>query len=478
VIAVVVLTVLAACWPTCLSLHEKWVDTANLGDTHGYLVAGVSAFLLWQANRGVGRSRAPVRFWPVFSLAGVGLIWVVGVRSGLAAVEFALLPILLWLAIRAAAGPEAGQRSMFGVAYLYFAMPLWSIINPILQGVTVQVVRAMLRVVGIPSHFVGNVVQIPAGSFEIAGGCSGLHFFVVALAIAALMGEMRGDDWRGRMKLLLLAAALALVCNWLRVFTIILAGHFTHMQHYLVAQSHYGYGWMLFALTMVVFFVLERRVDVTGTRPPATRPEFHEDRGATGYGSFRPAAAVVVAMLLMTTMQWLAARPARATLTAFVPSESASFAAVEPVTWQPVIVGADMRQNHRFILPNGDLVEQHQFFFLNQRQGKELGGYHNDPTAGDVAYSAGTTSLAGHPTTLFETREAGGESWLVAVSYGSGGGRYATALPAQLSYALQSMARLRSVPSTVTVWRAQCRPDCQTAEQLLSQFVATKNTDL
>src|SRR5690606_24257028 len=129
-----------------------------------------------------------------------------------------------------------------------------------------HVVRGLLRVVGIPSHFIGNDVQIPAGTFEIAGGCSGLHFFVVALAIGALMGEMRGDDWRGRLKLLLLAGALALVCNWLRVFTIILAGHYTHMQHYLVAQSHYGYGWMVFALAMVVFFVLERRIAITANR--------------------------------------------------------------------------------------------------------------------------------------------------------------------------------------------------------------------
>ena len=45
-------------------------------------------------------------------------------------------------------------------------------------------VRVLLRTVGIPAYFDGLQFQIPAGSFEIAGGCSGLHFLIVALAIA------------------------------------------------------------------------------------------------------------------------------------------------------------------------------------------------------------------------------------------------------------------------------------------------------
>lgn len=476
-IAAAILAVLAACWPTCLALHEKWVDTANLGDTHGYLVAAVSAFLLWQANRGAARSTGPGRRWPVLALTGVGLVWVVGVRSGVAAVEFALLPILLWLAIRAAAGPDAGRRSVFAVAYLYFAMPLWGIINPILQGGTVHVVRGLLRVVGIPSHFIGNDVQIPAGTFEIAGGCSGLHFFVVALAIGALMAEMRGDDWRGRLKLLLLAGALALVCNWLRVFTIILAGHYTHMQHYLVAQSHYGYGWMVFALAMVVFFVLERRIAITANRadpPPGAVPA-----GTTPLRhAFRPVATVMVAMFVLASLQWLTARPARATPLEFSPPPGSAFTAADAAPWQPVIAGADAHQGQRFVSTDGEAVERHEYSFLNQKQGKELGGYDNDPAAGAQVLSARGTVLAGLPATLYETRDARGEGWLVAVSYGAGAGRYPTPLPAQLTYALKSLVRLRSLPSTVTVWRAPCRPDCAAAEQLLHQFVATTETDL
>jgi exosortase/archaeosortase family protein len=99
----------------------------------------------------------------------------------------------------------------------------------------VHVVRAALRLTGVPSYFSGELVQIPAGVFEIQGGCSGLHYFIVGLAVAVLLGELRRDPWRTRLRWVLVGGALALASNWVRVYTIILAGHLTHMQSYLVS---------------------------------------------------------------------------------------------------------------------------------------------------------------------------------------------------------------------------------------------------
>jgi len=55
---------------------------------------------------------------------------------------------------------------------------------------------------------VDNYVHIPSGTFEIAGGCSGLHFFIVALAISALYGELQRDSIKIRVALICLAALL------------------------------------------------------------------------------------------------------------------------------------------------------------------------------------------------------------------------------------------------------------------------------
>jgi exosortase len=396
---------------------------------------------------------------------------VIAVRAGLFGVQVLLLPPLLWLAIRAALGRIQARRNLFAVAYLYFAMPLWAAINPVLQWGTVYVVRGMLRVAGVPAYFFGNSVQIPSGTFEIAGGCSGLHFFVVALAIAALMGELRNDDWRGRFKLLLLAGVLAVVTNWIRVFTIILAGHFTHMQHTLVADSHYFYGWVLFAVAMIVFFLLERRMPLPSPGEPAA-----PDRAPAGSRGWRTQSlaftTVVVCGLAM--LQWLSARPAQATpepvpqLPGWVQGEART-------SWQPLVSGADASIRSAYRSGDAYVIERHVYLFMSQRQGKELGGYGDDPSGGATVTRSWRQAVGPLEAVVHEVRDTSDAHWLIATTYRVGDRHYDTPLRAQLHHALGSVARLRSVPSAVELWRAPCSPDCTTAMQQLERLFAAAN---
>lgn len=438
-IAIPVLLVLVACSPTLMRLHFHWTDWARTTYTHGYLIAGVCLCLLWRNLRQApaAPSVQGLHFGALGVLFAIGAGWVLGVRSGLVSVEWALLPILLITAIWTVSGVGAARRNAFAVGFLYFAMPLWSAATGLFQWTTVYVVRAMLRIVGIPSHFVDNTVQIPSGTFEIAGGCSGLHFVIVGLALAALMGELRGDDWRGRIKLLCIAGALAVATNWIRVFTIILGGHFTHMQSYLVVHSHYGYGWALFTVAMILFFLLERRMPL---RVPKQSPD--QVAAAPRHGFMKPVSGVAAVMAVVTILQYLSARQAEASVTVATPPTG--WSEVQPDDWQGSVAGADSHQHKAWVSPTGRRVDRHDHLFLTQHQGKELGGYGNDLSPGD-----------GH---------------VVVVRYQVGNRLWKTAVPAQLHYAALSVLKLRSVPASVLVWRTPCLPDCGDAEELLRGF--------
>ena len=102
----------------------------------------------------------------------------------------------------------------------------------------------------------GALIHIPNGSFVIEEGCSGLHFLIVGLAVAALHGELRGDPPRTRLAQLALMTGLSLLANWVRVYTVIEAGYLTDMRSYLVSVSHYWFGWGVFAVALVAFFWL------------------------------------------------------------------------------------------------------------------------------------------------------------------------------------------------------------------------------
>ncbi len=77
--------------------------------------------------------------------------------------------------------------------------------------------RRLIWISGLDAQVHGNFITIAWGTFEIAKGCSGLHFFEVGLAIAALWGELDEQTPAGRIKLMALMGAMAIVCNWIRV---------------------------------------------------------------------------------------------------------------------------------------------------------------------------------------------------------------------------------------------------------------------
>jgi exosortase len=469
-IFLVVLIVAAACWPTSLALHQRWTAWEETTYTHGWLIAAVTLFLLWR-NRGAARDvNARLEPWPLAALLGLGLLWAFGVRAGMAFIEWLLFPLLLWVAIRAGFGALPARHNLFAVANLYFAMPLWGAVNGLFLWMTVMVVRGLLRLTDVPAYFDGNLVQVPAGVFEIAGGCSGLHFVMVALALGALMGELRGDDWRGRLKLVVLAGALAVVTNWIRVFTIILFGHLSDMQHYLVTKSHYGYGWALFAVAMVVFFLLERRMTLhTGqvSAGPAaiSTPAMRSNR-------VLPVMAVALVMAVVAIMQVMSARPAAVAASgSALPATAAQPQVPDGQQWHPVVEAADLSSVQ--VGTDADArLEQRRYIFLSQKQGKEIGGYAEDPLGGMTLLDSREGRLAQVPVTLLEGRTAGAETWLVAASYRIDTHRYAKALPAKVRYAGQSLLQLRSAPAELTLWRAPCVPDCPAAQQALEAFIA------
>lgn len=272
---IVLATGVAALWPTVLSLVGYWEDTDNLSYTHGYLIAAISAWLVWRSRARLNTITLHPSWLAVGATAVLGGVWYLALISGIEVGHQVLLPAILLAAVAGGLGLRAAAVVAFPVGFLYFAVPVWSLINGQLQALTTLGVSFMIRATGLPAYIEGNFVHIPSGTFEIAGGCSGLHFFIVALAIAALYGELDRDRLRNRLLLVALAALMAIVMNWIRVYTIILNGHLTDMQGFLVQVDHYYFGWALFAVLLVLFFWIARRfvplaVEASAAAMPAT----------------------------------------------------------------------------------------------------------------------------------------------------------------------------------------------------------------
>ncbi len=471
--AIVVLSaaLTALFWPTVLTLLDAWRDTDNLTYTHGYLIAAMCGWLLIRASRSIDGVGTP-DWRMVVALGLLSLGWLLFYRAGIEVAHQILLPAMAIVAACAAFGVVNGRKLGFAFAYLYFAVPVWSMGNEILQAITVLAVRILLQISAIPAYVTGNLVHIPSGVFEIAGGCSGLHFFIVALAIAAIYGEIHRDSLRVRLQQVALAALLAMASNWVRVYVIILAGHLTDMRHFLITVDHYYFGWFLFVITMSLFFWLAGRM-------PARAPEVAEPADA---GAVRRLSWVSGVLIAITAAGVGPALDALAPIREAVASQSVLPAgagrwqgphATQEV-WRPVYPQADRTEIGEYRVDSrGVTVFVAQY--LQQRQGKELIGFDNS-IAGNGAWmdNLRTVETARGDAAMFDVGGTGGRS-IVLYYYRIGESRMTSGFAAQLAYAAASLRG--PVLSQLVAAHARCASDCAAeaadATDLLDEIDAT-----
>lgn len=450
IVCSVLTATVAAYWPAVESLVDHWHDINSRTYKHGHAIVAVSIWVLWRARGRI--AAAPARpAWPaVPALVVAGVSWYLAWASGLQIVYEVLLPILMIASVASVGGFPIARVCAFPVAYLYFAIPVWTLFNGVLQSLTTAAVTVVLRVTGIPAYVEGNFVHIPVGTFEIADGCSGLHFVIVGLAISALQGELERVGLRTRALLLFIAAAMAVVTNWVRVYAVILNGYLTDMQGYLVVVDHYYLGWVLFALMMAVYFWLTRRI-------LAAIPPDNDEPGPASFETgwpWRAGAATLAALLVGPALAGVADRHStRGGATVALPGGVGGWHGPLPAdtTWTPQYPGADGSALASY--RNGDrTVDVYVNLYRRQGQGHELVGYDNDLRHGlGAGYSV--------------------SSFIVV-----GGRRIDGELASKLYYAVEVLRR--PMPSGIVAVAARCVPDCDAAARSVEEFLAPNSAAL
>jgi len=459
-----VLGIVAGCLlllaPTARSLHAEWTDFTRLTYTHGYLIAAVSLLALLRAALHFDRPAPDWRLALLLVPAGLG--WLVACRAGIELLHQLALAPILFIAVAAAFGLANTRRAWFGFAYLYFATSIWDVLVGPLQKLTVAAVHLMLSATSIPVHVSGTELNIPEGTFGVDPGCSGLHFLIVALSLAVLCGELQRDSPKLRLLQLAIAVALALVSNWIRVYTVVVAGHLTDMQHYLVRVDHYYFGWGVFAVAIVFFFWITSRLPAAPL-PPAPPP------GAP------PRARVLVTGAALS-LGLLALGPAYGLLRPLQPAPPRigpplallagwSGPAAYAGEWDPLYPHSDRAQRGVYQRA-GRVVAAFAAEYDIQLQGKELVGYGNSLFNG-LGQTA-DQGIVAVDTRWRRVATNAGES-IIAWRLRVGAHSYTRGLTSQLGYALGSLAGPQR--SRVSAALAPCEPDCNAALESARQLV-------
>jgi exosortase len=453
--------VAAAAWPSLVNLAEgPWT---TFGYSHGWLIVVVVAWLSWRAGRALEATSVDV----VPALAGLAASLVLLLLGRFAAIDLVVEVAAVGVALAVALawfGREGLVRLAFPFLYLLLAVPVWDAVTPLLQAMTVAANRVALGVLGIPALVEGNLVTVPAGTFEIAGGCSGHHLFVVAAAAGLLYCHLNEVGLVRGAKIVAFALALGVLTNWIRVATIIVRGEMTDMQTPLI-HDHYWFGWYLFAGAMVLFFGMLRWRSAAWPEPVVRAPV---PRPGT-----RPAllGAAMSLALVLGTAAYATVREralAGAPMPGALPAGQGGWSGPDglPADWRSGFSGPASRI-HGAYSAGAQGVEVERVAYGYEGRGSKLIGFGSGIAPEGTALLADGPADGGLRRAL--VRGATGERWVVRYAYFVGPTVLTGSRDVKLREGLRAFGAL--VPAGALSVAAACQPDCAAADRVTAAFL-------
>jgi len=246
---------------TFYSILQLWlIPTGTYG--HGLLILFISIYLLYQQRLSLMSTQTKSVYLAIIPVLIFSLLYLSGIDS----IRQLSIPALLIFIFLYLYGFKFALKVAPAILFLYLALPGWGVLVPYLQDMTVYVVKSLLSMLSIPAYVYNVYVELPFGTFEIAEGCSGLRYFVVGVALSILYSVTSYTKLKSRFIFILSGIAISIIANWLRVFIIIVAGYQTKMQHSLVVDGHYYFGWGVYMVMMTPLIILAVRSSRTKTK--------------------------------------------------------------------------------------------------------------------------------------------------------------------------------------------------------------------
>jgi EpsI family protein len=462
-------------WPSSAALDALWTaPKQEEAFTHGYLVLLISLWLVVRDRKRLASAPLQPVALALIPVLLLSALWVWSWRAAIQESHMMLVPMILSAAVVATFGTRVARVLAFPIGYLYFAMPVWSDINGIVQGLSAKVMGVLLWLTGIPAYMAGDMAHLPGGNIEIAESCSGLHALIVGLALAALYGKVSGEPWRRRLAWLGSMGVLSLIVNWVRIFTVLVAAYATNMQSSLVRQ-HYWLGWWLFAAAFVGFLWW------TGRQPQTSHEEHiaaqRQEAAATGPAFSIPRMALTLAALALLPalaygMDWAQSGGTTAVNIEW-PAAPPDWSGPEPVhdgEWRPYFVSSSGQSLIRYTDANRESVEAFAVAYRAQTQNAKLLSYWNRLLgAGHASLREQSTRLVNSPSGQWRETVAvdgTGERSLIWSRYRVGNRLFVEPRLSQLWYGLDALM-LNSPLSSLTALRSVCSPDCKAARSRL-----------
>ena len=470
------------------SLFALWLKF-DFAYSHGFLALGLSLLSAYQ-SRGTLRKSPPRPHTPfLLLLAACSLTWFAADFLQIQVGTQLLLVPLIYLTLAGIYGAKSAANQVPAMLYLLFTVPVWDYLSPVLQQITTSVSSLVLQSSGLAVFIEGNFISIPYGTFEIAGGCSGLRYLLVTLVLVLFYSQQRPNTLGTTLKLFLVAIFFGLLANWLRVIAIILIGYESEMQSEIV-EDHEMFGWFVFMGVLIPALPVLNRIEShslgqknstrdseeaitpisTGTPEPIKNASASKTNLALGLALL---ALAIGPILKLVSTQANTKNGAEYAFNTTPPTDQWHAHNTSIHSWDLHYPGAKLVPPQTFKHSSGQFITVQAAFYEQERQGQELvnelNGIANEKVW-TITHAPNKITLPSHiPVTANIIKERGGHRKLVFSYFSIGETKTNNKLQAKLQQLL-AIAEPGTIEALVA-YGIPCRTNCLLESSLLSNFL-------
>jgi len=233
-----------------IKLVQSWKHDWN---SHGILLFIVCVYIFYKKWK-IHSEKLDIAFSlsGYILLLGLSTVWLFANLTFVEYVELVSLPIILTTIFISLLGWAQSRVFWFPILLMLLSGPLLGLFIPVLQDITAVAAGLALELTGISNIVDGVLIFVPAGTFEVDRGCSGLNVVTVGAILSLLYAYINRFRLKEVVVLLILGLLVSILSNVIRVYIIVVVGNATKMQHSLV-HDHGDLGWVVFLIIMGMF---------------------------------------------------------------------------------------------------------------------------------------------------------------------------------------------------------------------------------
>ncbi|HSL21164.1 MAG TPA: EpsI family protein [Vicinamibacterales bacterium] len=214
---------------TLVTLVDYW--TRNDVYSYAFLVPPIAAIFVWLKRDELRRIPPRPALLPGAALTLIGLLLLLaGRRASVNLVEELSLVVTISGLVLLLRGGRAFRVLAFPIGYLLAAVPIWDLLtsrlHPYFQSYSAAVGVGLLRLVGVPVHKDGVVIQLPHVTLEVTEACSGINYLIAILCIGIPLTQLFVVGWPRQLFIVLAAVVVAVLSNGLRVAMVSLFAYY------------------------------------------------------------------------------------------------------------------------------------------------------------------------------------------------------------------------------------------------------------